>query len=190
LNEGLAESTLSVPPGSFHEEEQMKFPQIPNSIVRLSLLGLAATFVSCGALEDNSVDEVNQALTFKRANLTNFESYPAPDSEECREFNGCKWAGQFAALDGKQPLSWVKSHNIAAVHEKDFNKYKLKKLRLKKDGEQIDVTVYDMCSDSDCDGCCTKNAKKTGFLIDIEKFTKQRFGVDDGIVEWACLDCK
>jgi hypothetical protein len=168
----------------------MEFRRIRNSFVPLSLLGVAMAFMSCGALEDGSVDEVNQALTFRRANLTNFESYPAPNSEECRQFNGCTWAGQFAALDGKQSKEWVKSHNIAAVHSKDFNKYKLKKLRLKKDGEQIDVTVYDMCADSDCDGCCTQNAKQTGFLIDIEKFTKQRFGVDDGVVEWACLDCK
>jgi hypothetical protein len=168
----------------------MEFRRIRKSFVPLSLIGLAVAFTSCGALEDNSVDEVNQALTFRRANLTNFESYPDPNSEECVKFNGCKWAGQFAALDGKQSKQWVKDHNIVAVHEKDFNKYKLKTLRLKKSGKQIDVTVYDECADSDCDGCCTQNAKQTGFLIDIEKFTKQRFGTGDGIVEWACLDCK
>jgi hypothetical protein len=132
----------------------------------------------------------DDGLTFRKANMTNFTSYPDPGSEECIKFNGCTWAGQFAALDGKQPLEWVKSHNIAAVHERDFNKYKLKTLRLKKGGKQIDVVVYDECADSDCDGCCTQNAKSTGFLIDIESFTADRFGVGDGVVDWTCLDCK
>ena len=67
--------------------------------------------------------------------------------------------------------------------------YGLKTLRLRQDGNQIDVVVYDVCSDSDCDGCCTSDAAATGFLIDIESYTAERFGSGDGIVEWACLDC-
>jgi hypothetical protein len=48
-----------------------------------------------------------------------------------------------------------------------------------------------MCSDSDCDGCCTENAGDIGFLIDIEKYTRERFdGNGDGVVEWTCLDCE
>ncbi|WP_437547167.1 hypothetical protein WME97_44490 [Sorangium sp. So ce367] len=47
-----------------------------------------------------------------------------------------------------------------------------------------------MCSDSDCSGCCTRNAQPSGYLIDIEKYTAQRFGVSaSGQVEWRCLDC-
>lgn len=126
---------------------------------------------------------------FKSANLTNFESYPDPNSEECIKYNGCMWAGQFAGVDGVQPESWVMAHNIVAVHEKDFAKYKLKTLRLRQGTKQIDVTVYDECADSDCDGCCTVNSAQTGFLIDIEKYTMQRFGSGDGVVQWACLDC-
>lgn len=126
---------------------------------------------------------------FRLANLTNFESYPDPNSEECVEYNGCMWAGQFAGVDGVQPESWVMAHNIVAVHSKDFEKYKLKTLRLRQGTRQIDVTVYDMCADSDCDGCCTANSAETGFLIDIEKYTMQRFGSGDGVVEFACLDC-
>ena len=129
---------------------------------------------------------------WNKANLTNFESYPDPGSAECLEFNGCTWAGQFAGIDGKQTESWVKAHNIVAVHSKDFGKYSLKTLRLKQGSKQIDVTVYDECADSDCSGCCTQNAKQNGlnFLIDIEKYSMQRFGSGDGIVEWQCLDCK
>ncbi|MBI2390119.1 MAG: RICIN domain-containing protein [Deltaproteobacteria bacterium] len=128
-------------------------------------------------------------LVWRKANLTNYTSYPDPGSEECVKYSGCEWAGQFAALSGKQPESWVKSHNIAAVHGKDFDKYKLKTLRLRQGGRTIDATVYDMCADSDCSGCCTENSKETGFLIDIEKYTMERFGSGDGIVEWTCLDC-
>jgi len=132
-----------------------------------------------------------QAQTYRKANLTNFESYPNPNSDECKKYNGCKWAGQFAFVSGKQSLSWVKSHNIIAIHEKDAKKYKLKTFHLKQGSHQIDAKVYDECSDSDCSGCCTHNANAGGikFLIDIEKYTKQRFGSGSGVVQWYCKDC-
>lgn len=126
---------------------------------------------------------------WKNADLTNYESYPDPNSAECINYNGCLWSGYFAYVSGKQPESWVKANNIIAVHSKDGFKYKLKTFRLKQGNKQIDAKVYDMCSDSDCNGCCTKNSKNTGFLIDIEKYTKQRFGSGSGIVQWKCIDC-
>jgi hypothetical protein len=46
-----------------------------------------------------------------------------------------------------------------------------------------------MCSDSDCSGCCTANSRETGFLIDLESYTADRFGATGGTVDWACLDC-
>lgn len=134
-------------------------------------------------------DDDDDGLEWRTANLTTFTSYPEPGSEECEEFNGCTWAGHFAFVDGQMPESWVMSHDIAAVHAKDAGQYALKTLRVRQDGRQIDVTVYDMCSDSDCDGCCTANSAQTGFLIDLEKYTMERFGSYHGIVEWACLDC-
>ena len=127
--------------------------------------------------------------TWRTANLTWFTSYPDPDSEECTEYNGCMWAGYFAFVDGKQSEAWVQQHDIAAVHSRDAAAYALKTLRVRQGSRQIDVTVYDMCSDSDCNGCCTQNASETGFLIDLESYTMQRFGASDGIVEWTCLDC-
>ena len=126
---------------------------------------------------------------WKKADLTNFTSYPDPGSDECENYNGCQWAGYFAFVNGKKSKNWVKNHNIIAVHSKHANQYKLKTLRLKKGSDQIDVKVYDMCADSDCNGCCTKNSKKTGFLIDIESYTMDRFGHGDGTVQWKCLDC-
>jgi hypothetical protein len=128
-------------------------------------------------------------LVWRRANLTNFTSYPEPGSDECENYSGCEWEGMFAFVDGKQTEAWVSQHDIVAVHSRDAAAYALKHLRLKQGNHQLDVTVYDECADSDCDGCCTANASETGFLIDIEKYTMQRFGSGDGIVDWACLDC-
>lgn len=130
------------------------------------------------------------STTWKRANLTNFTSYPDPGSDECINYNGCQWAGYFAFVNGKQSEDWVRNNNIIAVHSKDAGVYKLKTLRIRQGTRQIDAKVYDMCADSDCNGCCTANCAETGFLIDIEKYTMQRFGSGSGIVEWTCLDCQ
>jgi hypothetical protein len=127
---------------------------------------------------------------WNQASLTTFTSYPAPGSDECVKYNGCMWEGQFAGIDGVQTEAWVMAHNLVAVHSKDFAKYKLKTLRIRKGGKQIDAVVYDECADSDCSGCCTQNAKPSGNLIDMEKYTVDRFGASpDGQVEWRCLDC-
>ena len=129
---------------------------------------------------------------WNRANLTWYTSWPEPGSEECEDYNGCTWAGWFAGLEDQQTEEWVSEHNIIAVHEKDWDKYKLKTFRLRQNGRTIDAVVYDMCSDDDCDGCCTENAGELGFLIDIESYSCKRLtanGDCDGVVEWVCLDC-
>ena len=138
-----------------------------------------------------SSSETVADTVWHQANLTWYTSWPEPDSEECIEYNGCTWAGYFAGVEGQMTEEWVSQHNIIAVHEKDWNQYKLKTFRLRMKGSTIDAVVYDMCSDSDCDGCCTENAGEIGFLIDIEKYTRERFdGNGDGVVEWTCLDCE
>jgi hypothetical protein len=126
---------------------------------------------------------------WRQANLTWFTAYPEPGSEECEDYNGCQWAGYFAFVEGQQSEAWVASHDIAAVHSDDAGAYALKTLRVRQGSHQIDVTVYDMCSDADCDGCCTANRGETGFLIDLEQHTMERFGSSWGVVEWTCLDC-
>ena len=144
---------------------------------------------SSSAVESAAVESVADTV-WNKANLTWYTSWPEPGSEECEDYNGCTWAGWFAGLDEQQTEEWVSEHNIIAVHEKDWNTYKLKTFRLRKNGHTIDAVVYDMCSDSDCDGCCTQNAGKVGFLIDIESYTRNRFNnYGSGIVEWTCLDC-
>ena len=132
---------------------------------------------------------------WNKANLTWYTSWPEPGSEECEDYNGCTWAGWFAGLEDQQTEEWVSEHNIIAVHEKDWNTYRLKTLRLKQNGHVIDAVVYDKCADSDCNGCCTANANQHGygFLIDIESYSCERFagraGDCDGMVQWTCLDC-
>ena len=139
----------------------------------------------------SSSSETVADTVWHQANLTWYTSWPEPDSEECIEYNGCTWAGYFAGIEDQMTEEWVSQHNIIAVHEKDWNQYKLKTFRLRMNGSTIDAVVYDMCSDSDCDGCCTENAGDIGFLIDIEKYTRERFdGNGDGVVEWTCLDCE
>ena len=121
--------------------------------------------------------------------MTNFESYPKPGTPECDV--GCKYAGQFAFLDGKQSEEWVKSHHIIAVHHKHAHLYKLKTFKITQGKHHITAKVYDECRDEDCeDGeCCTKNSENTGFLIDMEKYTLDEFGGHDGVVDWECIDC-
>lgn len=139
----------------------------------------------------SSAEAVPGDTVWNKANLTWYTSWPEPGSEECEDYNGCSWAGWFAGLEDQQTEEWVSEHNIIAVHEKDWNTYKLKTFRLRKNGHIIDAVVYDMCADSDCDGCCTKNAGKVGFLIDIESYTRARFNnYGSGTVEWTCLDCE
>ena len=150
---------------------------------------------SAEALPESSAEiessEASADTVWNRANLTWYTSWPEPGSEECEDYNGCTWAGWFAGLEDQQTEEWVSEHNIIAIHEKDWDTYKLKTFRLRKGGYTIDAVVYDKCADSDCDGCCTENAGKIGFLIDIESYTRQRFNnYGSGIVEWTCLDCE
>jgi hypothetical protein len=62
-------------------------------------------------------------------------------------------------------------------------------LRIRQGSNSIDATVYDLCSDDDCDGCCSDNMSETGFLIDMEMYTFNRFGGETGVVEWTCITC-
>ena len=145
------------------------------------------------ATVESSASATKADTVWNKAYLTWYTSWPEPGSEECEDYNGCTWAGWFAGLEDQKTEEWVSEHNIIAVHEKDWQKYKLKTFRLRKKGRTLDAVVYDMCSDDDCDGCCTENAGDLGFLIDIESYSCERLsgkkGACDGIIEWTCLDC-
>ena len=127
-------------------------------------------------------------LVWHKASKTNYESYPGPGSEECIKYSGCLYEGQFTACSGKHSLSWVQSHNIVSVFP-NFAAMKLHDLCLRSGSgsKMIVATAYDTCADSDCSGCCSKNALPSGNLIDVESFTDARWGVEDGQIEWADL---
>jgi hypothetical protein len=125
-------------------------------------------------------------LVWKTANKTNFTSYPDPGSEECVKYNGCMWAGLFAACDDKKSETWVSEHDIVAAFP-DFETLELHDLCLRHGNSTLVVTVLDTCADSDCSGCCTQNKGSADELIDMESSTDARWGVDDGPIEWADL---
>jgi hypothetical protein len=95
---------------------------------------------------------------------------------------------EFAAI-GRKSDDFINSHNLIAVHSKDFDKLKLKTLRITQGNKTIDAQVVDLCADNDCGGCCTQNQNGTGFLIDMHQATQRRTGMRDGKVEWFCVDC-
>jgi hypothetical protein len=125
------------------------------------------------------------ALVWHSGNKTNYESYPDPGSKECTEFNGCDYLGQFAECENTMPERWVMAHDIVAVFP--LADLGLHRLCLRSGDARIVVTAIDTCSDSDCDGCCTENLGAAEALIDLEKYTNERFGIEDGAIEWADL---
>lgn len=124
-------------------------------------------------------------LVWHSGNKTNYESYPDPGSPECVEFNGCEYLGEFAACENTMPEPWVMAHDIVAVFPLDD--LALHRLCLRSGETTLVVTVIDTCADSDCGGCCTENLGDADALIDLEKYTNERFGIEDGPIEWADL---
>ncbi|HMI91479.1 MAG TPA: hypothetical protein VK509_08960, partial [Polyangiales bacterium] len=98
--------------------------------------GAAADGGSTGGAEDCK----GAGLIWKSAQKTNYTSYPDPGSEECVRYNGCMWAGQFAACNGKKTEEWVAMHNIVAAFP-DFVSLELHDLCLRSGDKTIVVTV-------------------------------------------------
>ena len=156
--------------------------------------------------------EVTEVMTGAEANYTSgtavftyYESYPrcckdcgnydsSAPKDECSDYSGCKYCGDFA--DGShESLSWVKSNDIISFFSVDGgwnSKYKDKKVQLTKGSVSFTAIVKDTCGDSDCGGCCTKNAGKYGYLVDMEYFTvKRHFGstsAADGTISFKFLE--
>jgi hypothetical protein len=129
-------------------------------------------------------------LVWQSASKTHYTSYPAPGSEECIKYSGCKYQGLFSACgDQRKSQEWVKAHNIAAFFP--LGDMALHNICIRSTGgKTMEVTVYDTCGDHDCNGCCTRNKGRADALIDLEKFTNARFGVRDGAIQWADLGIK
>ncbi|GLC39982.1 hypothetical protein PLESTM_000976000 [Pleodorina starrii] len=126
---------------------------------------------------------------------TIFDSWPKPGTVECVDYSGCTWAGMFSTLDGgsaapcrngaqwlnggngnfgcRFPESTVRNWNMAATYQLDSSLLG-KKLQVMVEGKPtvtVTVNVKDVCSNSDCNGCCNRNTgNKKWKLIDIEKW--------------------
>jgi hypothetical protein len=115
----------------------------------------------------------------RKCTLSMYNSFPPPGSPEWSDYDGQKYLGCFHGLPKCKTQSWVKNHNIAAVHSKDFAAYKNKWLLVVDvaTARALMVKVIDSCSDADTpNNDCTRNRKwgGNGFLVDIEYHTAQR----------------
>ncbi|PSC74732.1 hypothetical protein C2E20_2301 [Micractinium conductrix] len=127
---------------------------------------------------------------WQRASATYYNSYPEccsskrADQTECWHYSGCEWQGLFAAFNDRKSKSWVAANNLAAVFQVGQSRgewerrWKNAKLLIRnpRTGKTMEVQVADTCSDSDCSGCCTRNARRSGgTLVDLEFHTARRF---------------
>jgi hypothetical protein len=128
---------------------------------------------------------------------TLYDSWPKLNTVECKDYSGCRWAGRFASpalwATGASPTqcragavymnygntewacrwpeSRVASWNLAATWDRD-PALANKQLRVMRAGDSRTVTVNvgDVCSDSDCNGCCSRNTGNGRWkMIDMEK---------------------
>lgn len=159
---------------------------------------LSLLFFSCNGLasDDQSMHKTaaenaqarcsDPALIWRTGKKTNYTSYPEPGSEECIDYNGCFWEGQFTACEGKLEEQWVSVTDIAAVFP-HFKELAHHELCIKSGDKVMIVNVIDSCGDADCDGCCTENKGSADALIDLESYTNTRWGLADSDIEWADL---
>ena len=154
----------------------------------------ATTAVNRTTVEDDH-RSLQQACPagWKVASGTIYDSWPKPGSEECVDYSGCEYAGQFSRIDGGEqkcccingarwldggsgdfacrfPPLKVKTMRVAATYDRDSSLLG-KKVRVRVAGRPTVVTanVLDVCNDADCDGCCKLNSSNKRFkLIDLE----------------------
>lgn len=151
----------------------------------------------------------SDSLKSGSASFTYYDSYPtcccgqngtaisptcditAPTGE-CDDYSGCDYIGDFAAI-GHQSLNYVMTHNLVAFFDASDptgayfdERYANRTIQLSKhfNGSLFvfNCTIADTCSDSDCDGCCSANARPSGYLVDIEYYTAMNnFGTLDAV---------
>jgi len=78
--------------------------------------------------------------------------------------------------DGLVSQNFVNNVNIVAVHSIHWEQYKYLPLDITYNGVTGRFIVLDLCSDSDCDGCCTANMNMAGngFLTDVDSSAARR----------------
>lgn len=160
----------------------------------ISVLVMMFLCVESSAQSAPYVDSVSATASF-----TYYDSYPmcCPDSpnydpkhstEECDDYSGCKYMGDLAAFqtdsnpDGHVSLEYVKTHNLVALYDDSDpkgrnwkSKYANKMIEITKKYDnkviKFNATIADTCGNQDCDNCCAKNAKPSGYLVDVEYYT-------------------
>lgn len=170
-----------------------KKSSVSNSSSDISTVSSSTNGIVSGPVPSSSKDTCPSG--WSEAAGTVYDSWPKPKSKECVGYSGCKWAGMFSkvdagpenakgpcksgakVLDGGNGVKWcrwpeekVKSWSMASTWEKDDALLgKTVDVMVKGGNKFVRVNVGDVCADSDCGGCCSKNAggKK---LIDIEKW--------------------
>lgn len=114
---------------------------------------------------------------------------PNADTEECDDYSGCEYLGDFAAFcsdsnpDCHVSLDYVQTHNLVAFYDNSDKsgkyweeRYANKTIQITKKTDSqtyvFNATIVDTCGNGDCSNCCAKNSdKKTGYLVDIEYYT-------------------
>eukprot|EP01104_Vermistella_antarctica_P000552 TRINITY_DN10705_c0_g1_i1.p1 TRINITY_DN10705_c0_g1~~TRINITY_DN10705_c0_g1_i1.p1 ORF type:complete len:439 (-),score=120.94 TRINITY_DN10705_c0_g1_i1:50-1366(-) len=142
--------------------------------------------LASSAMAANQIAEVTWYTSYAECCPENANYDPSADTNECDNYNACQWSGDFAAL-GHKSYEYVSTHNIVAFYDNadpdgEFyqEKYAGRMIRLTQGDVTFDAIIGDTCGNSDCDGCCAKNADQdTGFLVDLEVNTMiNNFGAD------------
>ena len=122
------------------------------------------------------------------ASFTYYDSYPkcCPNNpnydpkaskEECDDYSGCKYSGDFAAI-GHKSFDYVKSHDLVAFYDNSnasgshfLTNYGGKTITLTKGSVSFTAVIADTCGNGDCNNCCAKNSQPSGYLLDMEYYT-------------------
>jgi hypothetical protein len=102
---------------------------------------------------------------------------PKAPTDECDDYSGCKYMGDFAAFctnsnpDGHVSIDYVKSHNLISFYDNSDKTVQLTKTYNGKT-YKFNATIADTCGNSDCNNCCSRNSDpNTGYLVDMEYYT-------------------
>jgi hypothetical protein len=84
-------------------------------------------------------------------------------------YSACSYTGQFAYIGYKSP-DYVKNNSLISFFSTfgDNASFGGKTIQISAGGKTITALIADTCGDSDCGGCCTKNAGSSGYLVDME----------------------
>ena len=169
-----------------------------------------STLIGSLFVAGNNIVEATSVIANGKASFTYYDSYPmccpespnydpSADTEECDDYSGCDYIGDLAAFvtptnpEGHVSLEFVQTNNLVAFYDnndptgKYFKRnYANKIIQITKDynGKTyvFNATIADTCGNADCKNCCSRNAKPSGYLVDMEYYTVlNNFGTTDAV---------